>query len=75
MYLRKFRKTYGLDLLPVAHSQIMLGDLVWKSMYRRAKMVRRGLPGHFYNVFNQLQIWTKYRWRKEMKELKASPFI
>ncbi len=67
MRLRKFRKTYGLELLPSSHAEISLGDLVWRPSQGRVKLVRRGLPSHVYNVFLQLKKITDAEWNKAMR--------
>jgi len=66
MYLRKFRKTYGLDLLPVSHSEISLGDLIWRPKYGRPKLVKKGLPSHIYNIFLHLKMIRQVEWRNAM---------
>ena len=66
MHLRKFRKTYGLDLLPVSHSEISLGDLIWRPKYGRPKLVKKGLPSHIYNIFLHLKMISQLEWRNAM---------
>ena len=67
MHLPKFRKIYGLELLPASHTEISLGDLVWRPKHGRAKLVRRGMPSHIYNVLLQLNKITEAEWRKGMQ--------
>ena len=67
MHLRKFRKTYGLELLPTSHAEISLGDLIWRPSYGRANLVRRSLPSHVYNIFLKLKKITESEWRKAMR--------
>lgn len=71
MHLRKFRKTYGLDLLPVSHSEISLGDLIWRPKYGRPKLVKRGLPSHIYNIFLHLKMISQLEWRNAMLFLES----
>lgn len=62
MNFLKFRRLYGLEMLPVSHSEISLGDLAWKPKVGRLKLVKRGMPNHIYNVFLTLDLVNYKDW-------------
>ncbi|MGB2404226.1 MAG: hypothetical protein ACPIA1_02710 [Flavobacteriaceae bacterium] len=66
MKFRRFRKFYGLELLPTSHSETTLGDLVWKPARNRACLVKRGMANHIYNVFSDLGLVTDREWMSAM---------
>ena len=76
MHLQKFRKTYGLELIPASHAEISLGDLVWKPLWGKPKLEHKGMPNHILNAFydaNLLNIKTHERGLKKIREQKQYP--
>lgn len=76
MKLKKFTRYYGLTLLPASHSQIMLGDLVWKTFMGKYKLEHKGMPNHIFNAFYDaelLDIETHERGLKRIQEFKKYP--
>ena len=77
MYIHNFKRHYDLDLIPASHSDISLGDLVWRRAKKRPLMSRRGMPNHIYNVFLMEGIVSERQWREaisvfESEELQAA---
>ena len=76
MNLNSFSRYYGLTLLPVSHSQISLGDLVWKPLWGKPKLEHSGMPNHILNAFydaNLLDIKTHERALKKIRKQKQYP--
>ena len=76
MNLNTFSRYYGLALLPVSHSQITLGDLVWKPLWGKPKLEHKGMPNHIFNAFYDaelLDIETHERALKKIRKQKQYP--
>ena len=76
MNLKSFSRYYGLTLLPVSHSQISLGDLLWKPLWGKPKLEHRGMPNHILNAFydaNLLDLKTHERALKKIRKQKQYP--
>lgn len=72
MYIARFRKKYGLELLPTSTGDICLGDLIWKRSHRRPRLAMRGMPSNIYNVFFSSDLLTVEEWEKTMKALESA---
>lgn len=76
MQLQKFRKTYGLELIPASLAEIRLGDLVWKPLWGKPKLEHKGMPNRILNAFydaNLLDIDTHDRGLKRFRNQKQYP--
>ena len=75
MFISRFRKKYGLELLPTSTADISLGDLIWKRSHRRARLAKRGMPSHIHNVFLNADLLTEFKWRKAMTALESAKTV
>ena len=69
MYLKPFTKLYNLHLLPVAHTGILLGNLVWKPFWGTPKLSHRGMPNHISNALYDVELLNKAQWHDLIKEM------
>jgi hypothetical protein len=69
MLLRTFTKTYDLQLLPAAHTGILLGNLVWNPFLGKPKLSHPGMPNHIGNALYDVGIITKTAWQDMLKTL------
>jgi hypothetical protein len=67
MHLKTFTKNYQLYLLPVSHSGIQLGNLVWKPFWSAPKLSHPGMPNHLSNAFYDIGILNQSSWKQWMK--------
>jgi len=51
MEIRKFRTSYGLELITASHEGISLGDLVWDSLSGKVDFSHPGMPNTIYSAF------------------------
>ncbi|MDF1572130.1 MAG: hypothetical protein P1P82_10995 [Bacteroidales bacterium] len=51
MEIRKFRSSYGLELITASHAGITLGDLVWDSLSGKVEFSHPGMPNTIYSAF------------------------
>ena len=69
MYLKSFTKLYSLHLLPVEHTGILLGNLVWKPFLGTPKLSHRGMPNHISNALHDVELLNKAQWHNLIKEM------
>jgi len=70
MHLRSFTRQYQLHLLPASHSQILLGNLVWKPFWGIPKMSHSGMPNHVSNALLDAEIIDTAEWHRLLNALK-----
>ncbi len=70
MHLRSFTRQYQLHLLPASHSQILLGNLVWKPFWGVPKMSHSGMPNHISNALLDAEIIDTAEWHRLLNALK-----
>jgi len=75
MYIHQFKRHYDLDLIPAAHADISLGDLVWRRKKRAPLLSRKGLPNNIYNVFLVEGIVNERQWREAMSFFESDELI
>ena len=71
MLLRTFTKNYNLQLLPAAHTGILLGNLVWKPFLGKPKLSHPGMPNHISNALYDIGIITKTTWQDILNKLEV----
>lgn len=51
MEIKKFRNNYGLELIAAPHEGILLGDLIWDSLFGPPTFSHPGMPNTIYAAF------------------------
>lgn len=73
MEAKAFRKKYNLELIPASHSNILLGNLVWDSLFGKPKFEKGGMPNHLFNAFVDANLLTQQQWQALINEVKSAP--
>jgi len=70
MELKTFRNKYDLELIPAATPLIILGNLVWDSIFDRPKFGYSGVPNNIFNAFFDAKLIDQQVWENYLKECK-----
>lgn len=73
MEAKAFRKKYDLELIPASHGTIILGNLVWDSLFGKPKFEKGGMPNHLLNAFVDAELMNQEQWQQLMDELRQAP--
>lgn len=75
MEIRKFRKAYGLELIPASHEGIFNGILVWDPIIGAPVFSKKGMPGSIFTAFLDAGLLDENEWEALGQESKDTPFL
>lgn len=75
MEIRKFRTTYGLELIPASHQGIILGDLVWDPLLGPPEFSRKGMPNSIFTAFLDASLIDEKEWKKLREGCRDTPLV
>lgn len=75
MEIRKFRKVYGLELIPASHEGIFTGTLVWDPIIGSPEFSKKGMPNSIYTAFLDAELLNENEWSALSLESKTAPFF
>ncbi len=70
MELKIFRNKYDLELIPAASTGIILGNLVWDSIFDKPKFSHPGMTNNIFNAFLDAKIIDQQAWNNYLEECK-----
>lgn len=75
MEIRKFRKVYGLELIPASHEGIFTGVLVWDPIIGAPDFSRKGMPNSIFTAFLDAGLMVENEWKNLLEENKKAPLL
>lgn len=75
MEIRKFRKVYGLELIPASHEGIFTGTLVWDPIIGSPEFSKKGMPNSIFTAFLDAELLNENEWSVLSLESKTAPFL
>ncbi len=75
MEIRKFRKVYGLELIPASHEGIFTGTLVWDPIIGSPEFSRKGMPSSIFTAFLDAGLLNEDEWSALSLDSKMAPFL
>ncbi len=75
MEIRKFRKAYGLELIPASHEGIFTGTLVWDPIIGSPEFSKKGMPNSIFTAFLDASLLSENEWAALSKESRHTPFL
>lgn len=73
MEIRKFRTSYGLELITASHEGITLGDLVWDSLGGKVEFSHPGMPNTIYSAFLDAEMIDEDEFKTFLQECAETP--
>ena len=74
MEIKHFRNRYGLEIIPVSHQKIILGDLVWDPLFSSPEFEYPGMPNNIFNAFKDAELIDMDRYQAYLTEIRNIPF-
>jgi hypothetical protein len=75
MEIRKFRKAYGLELIPASHEGIFAGTLVWDPIIGSPEFSKKGMPNSIFTAFLDANLLSENEWAALSKESRKTSFL
>lgn len=75
MEIRKFRKVYGLELIPASHEGIFTGTLVWDPIIGSPEFSKKGMPNSIFTAFLDAELLNENEWSALSLESKTAAFL
>jgi len=75
MEIKQFRKKYDLELISASNAEIILGRLVFHSLFGRPKFQHAGMPHHIFNAFLDAKLLSKEDWEALYEDIRSTPLI
>jgi len=75
MEIRKFRKDYGLELIPASHEGLFAGNLVWDPIIGSPEFSKKGMPNSIFTAFLDANLITEKEWTALVQESSQMPFM
>lgn len=75
MEIRKFRKAYGLELIPASHAGIFNGILVWDPIIGAPVFSKKGMPNSIFTAFLDAGLLSENEWETLGEESKQAAFL
>jgi hypothetical protein len=75
MEIRKFRKTYDLELIPASHEGIVLGDLAWDPLFGAPVFSRKGMPNSIFTAFLDGGLIDQGEWNELRKSCEGESLL
>ncbi len=70
MELKRFKKKYGLELIPASNAGLICGTLVWDSLLRPPKLAMDGMANNIFNALLDARLIDEKEW-KELLDISA----
>lgn len=75
MEIRKFRKAYGLELIPASHEGIFTGVLIWDPIIGAPAFSKTGMPNSIFTAFLDAGLMTETEWTALVEENKQTSLL
>jgi len=75
MEIKKFRNSYGLELIAASHANIMIGDLVWEPLIGAPAFSHPGMPSTIITAFLDADLIDEQAFSRFKKECAETPLI
>jgi hypothetical protein len=75
MEIKQFRKKYDLELISASNAEIILGRMVFHSLFGRPKFQHAGMPHHIFNAFLDAKLLSKEDWETLYEDIRSTPLI
>ncbi len=75
MEIKQFRKKYDLELISASNAEIILGRMVFDSLFGKPKFQHAGMPHHIFNAFLDAELLLKKDWEDFYDEIRKTPLV